>query len=60
MKEKINTDREILTNDLYEINGSISQIKITVQSLVNRVEQVANRVSATKDKTEELNWTKKS
>jgi hypothetical protein len=55
MKEKINTDREILTNDLYEINGSISQIKITVQSLVNRVEQVANRVSATKDKTEELN-----
>jgi hypothetical protein len=36
------------------MNSSISQIKISIESLVNRMEQVENRVSGTQDKVEEL------
>jgi hypothetical protein len=35
---------EILKNDQSEINSSISQIKISIENLVNTVEQVENRV----------------
>jgi hypothetical protein len=39
------------------MNGSISQIKISFESLVNRVEQVESRVSGTEDKVEEMDHT---
>jgi predicted nucleic acid-binding Zn-ribbon protein len=54
MKEEINKDTGILKNNQYEMNRSISQIKISRKNLANRVEQVENRVSGTEDKVEEL------
>jgi hypothetical protein len=36
------------------MNNSISRINITIEILVNRVEQVENTVSGTEDKVEEL------
>jgi predicted nucleic acid-binding Zn-ribbon protein len=44
MKEEINKEVEILKNNQSEINSSISQIQISNEDLVNRVEQVKNRV----------------
>jgi hypothetical protein len=41
------------------MNSSISPIKISLESLANRTEQVENRVSGTEDKVEELNQTVK-
>jgi hypothetical protein len=40
MREKINKDIETMKN----YNKSVSQIKISVESLANKVEQVENRV----------------
>jgi prophage DNA circulation protein len=37
-----------------KINNFISQIKISIKILVNRVEQVESRVSGMEDKVEEL------
>jgi hypothetical protein len=45
MKENINKDTEILKNNQYEKNNSTFQIKISVESLVNRMEHIENRVS---------------
>jgi predicted nucleic acid-binding Zn-ribbon protein len=53
MKE-INKDIEIMKNNQSEINSTISQRKISVKSLVKRVEQVENRISRTEDKVEEF------
>jgi hypothetical protein len=39
------------------MNSSISQLKVSTKSLVNKVEQVENRVSGTEDKVEELDQT---
>jgi hypothetical protein len=39
------------------MNTSISQTKISVEILVNRVEQMENRVFGTEDKVEELDQT---
>jgi uncharacterized coiled-coil protein SlyX len=50
---------ETLKNNQSKINNSIFQIKISTESLVNRVEQVENRVSVMKDKVEELDKTVK-
>jgi hypothetical protein len=50
---------ETLKNNQSEVNNSISQIKISVKSLVNREQQDENRVSGTEDKVEELNQTVK-
>jgi gas vesicle protein len=44
MKEKINKDMEVLKNNQSEINSTISKIKISIESLANRVEQVENRI----------------
>jgi prefoldin subunit 5 len=52
MKEEINKNIEILKNNQPEINSSIYQIKISIQSLANRVKEVENRVSGTEDKEE--------
>jgi hypothetical protein len=38
MKGEIKNDIEILGNNQSEINSSISQIKISIESLANRVE----------------------
>jgi peptidoglycan hydrolase CwlO-like protein len=57
MKEEINKDIEILKNNQSEIHSSISQIKISIKSLVNIVVQVENRESGTEDKVEELDQT---
>jgi hypothetical protein len=43
-----------LKNNQFEVNNSISQITITTESLVNRVEQVEIRASGTEGKVEEL------
>jgi hypothetical protein len=37
------------------MNNSISQIKISIESLANREKQVENKVSGIEDKVEELN-----
>jgi hypothetical protein len=50
---------ETLKNNQSEVNNSISQIKISVKSLVNREQQDENRVSGMEDKVEELNQTVK-
>jgi hypothetical protein len=52
MKEEINKAMGTLINNQYEISNSLSQIKISIKSLVNIVEQVENRVSGTEDKLE--------
>jgi predicted nucleic acid-binding Zn-ribbon protein len=44
MKEEINKDMEFLKNNQSDINDSISQIKISMKSLMNRVEQIEHRV----------------
>jgi chromosome segregation ATPase len=54
MKEETNKDIEILKNNQIEMNSSISQIKIPIKSLVNRVEPVENRGSGTEDRVEGL------
>jgi DNA repair exonuclease SbcCD ATPase subunit len=60
MKEEINKDMEALKNNQFEINISIhSQIKISINSLASRVEQVENKVSGMEDKVEELDQTVK-
>jgi hypothetical protein len=41
----INKDIEILNNNQLEMSSSISQIKTSIGSLMNRVKQVENRVS---------------
>jgi hypothetical protein len=51
---------ETLKNNQSEVNNSISQIKISVKSLVNREQQDENRVSGMEDKVEELNQTVKT
>jgi hypothetical protein len=38
IKEEINKDIEILKNNQSEMNSSISQIKILIESWVNRVD----------------------
>jgi gas vesicle protein len=38
IKEEINKDMETLKNNQSKINKSISQIKISIKNLVNRVE----------------------
>jgi chromosome segregation ATPase len=58
MREEINKDMEILKNNQSEIS-SICQINITIECLLNRVEQVENRESGTEDKVEELDQTVK-
>jgi hypothetical protein len=45
MKVNINKDIEILKNCQYEKNNSILQIKISVESLMKRMEHIENRVS---------------
>jgi hypothetical protein len=40
MKEEINKDAEILKNNQSEMNSLISPIKISIEILANRVEQV--------------------
>jgi hypothetical protein len=40
MKEEINKDKEIPKKNQSEMNSSIYQIKITIESLVKRVQQV--------------------
>jgi hypothetical protein len=50
---------EILKNNQSEINSS-TEIKISIESLVNRVDQVENRVSGTGNKVEELDQTVKT
>jgi hypothetical protein len=40
MKEEINKDIKILKNNQSEINNSVSPTKISIKSLVNRVEKV--------------------
>jgi esterase/lipase len=55
MKEEINKNIKILKDNQSEMNSSISQIKISTESLVNREEQVESRVSG----TEELDQTVK-
>jgi peptidoglycan hydrolase CwlO-like protein len=42
MKEEINKSMETLKNNQSEINNSKSQIKISIKSLADRVEQVEN------------------
>jgi predicted nucleic acid-binding Zn-ribbon protein len=54
MKEDLSKDIEILKKNQSEMNSSIFQIKISIKTLVSRVEQVENRVSGTEDKEEEL------
>jgi prefoldin subunit 5 len=44
MKEEINKDIEILKNNQSEVSSSISQIKISIEILMNRMEQVKNSV----------------
>jgi methyl-accepting chemotaxis protein len=58
MKDKINEDMETLKDNQSKINNSISQINISIKSLVNRVEQVEN-IIGTEDKVEELDQTVK-
>jgi prefoldin subunit 5 len=41
---------EILKKNHSEMNSSMSQMKISIKSLVNRVEQVQNKVSGKKTK----------
>jgi DNA repair ATPase RecN len=48
-----------LKNNQSKINNSIFQITIAIESLVNRMEQVGNRVSGKEDKVEELDQTAK-
>jgi hypothetical protein len=50
---------ETLKNNQSKVNNSISQIKISIKCLVNREEQVENRVSGMEDKLEELDQTVK-
>jgi hypothetical protein len=50
---------ETLKSNQSEINNSICQIKISIKSLVNGVEQVEDRVSGPEDKVEELYQTVK-
>jgi hypothetical protein len=38
MKEEINKDMEVLKNNQFKINNSISQINITIKSSEDRVE----------------------
>jgi uncharacterized coiled-coil protein SlyX len=54
MSEEHSKDIEILKKNQSEMNSSIFQIKISIKTLVSRVEQVENRVSGTKGKVEEL------
>jgi methyl-accepting chemotaxis protein len=54
MKEEISKDRAILKNIQSETNSQIAEIKTSIESLVNGVEQVENTVSETEDKAEEL------
>jgi hypothetical protein len=49
----------MLKNSEFEMNSSISQIKMSIKSLVNRVEQVENGESGTENKEEELDQTAK-
>jgi prefoldin subunit 5 len=44
MKEEIHEVIETLKKNQSEINCSIAQIKISIESLANRVEQVENSV----------------
>jgi hypothetical protein len=46
----LNKDIEILKKNQSEMNSSVFQIKISIESLANRVDQVENRVSRTEDK----------
>jgi urease beta subunit len=48
MKEELNQHIEILKKKL-EMYSSISQIKISIKSMGDRVVQVENRVSGTED-----------
>jgi predicted nucleic acid-binding Zn-ribbon protein len=50
MKEEINEDVETLKNNQSKRNNSISQINIAIESLVNTVEQVENRISGMETK----------
>jgi uncharacterized protein YdhG (YjbR/CyaY superfamily) len=59
MKEEVNKNMETLKSNQFEINNSICQIKISIKSLVNGVEQVEDRVSGPEDKVEELYQTVK-
>jgi hypothetical protein len=43
MREEINKDIEILKKNQSEMNSSISQLKISIEILVNTVEQIKNR-----------------
>jgi DNA repair ATPase RecN len=59
VKKEINKDIEIQKNNQSEMNSSISQIKISIKSLVTRVDQVENGGSVMEDKVEELDQTLK-
>jgi DNA repair ATPase RecN len=59
VKKEINKDIEIQKNNQSEMNSSISQIKISIKSLVTRVDQVENGGSVMEDKVEELDQTVK-
>jgi predicted nucleic acid-binding Zn-ribbon protein len=50
MKEEIYKYMETRKDKQSEINNSIFQIKISIESLGNRVEQIENRVSGSEDK----------
>jgi predicted nucleic acid-binding Zn-ribbon protein len=50
MKVEINKDMGILKNNQSEINSPIFQIKISIDSLSNRVEQIENKVSGTEER----------
>jgi predicted nucleic acid-binding Zn-ribbon protein len=54
MKEEINKDMEVLKDNQSDINISISQIKISIKSLENRMDQVEIRVSCAEDREAEL------
>jgi DNA repair ATPase RecN len=59
VKKEINKDIEIQKNNQSEMNSSISQIKISIKSLVTREDQVENGGSVMEDKVEELDQTVK-
>jgi prophage DNA circulation protein len=50
MNEVINKDMETLKNNQSEINNSVSQAKISIVTLVNKVEQIENGVLGTEAK----------
>jgi DNA-binding ferritin-like protein len=61
MDEKFNKDTEILKKmEMLEIKNCINQIKITMESIINRLDQAEDRVSGIEDKVEEILYSESS